>query len=606
MAGEGGALSFRTKLLLLFTATTVAVVATIGSLVALSARGSFARVEQERMDALVAQFRAELQRRSDEVTRSATAIAEREPVARMAAELARGAEPATFAREAEPLARSSGVDFLAFTLPDGVIVSSAQWTARFGYRDASLARASELAAAPAFLNYEELPQGGALALTAVRPVRVGNFALYCVAGKALDAGFLKSLVLPRGMRVLLYRNTEGAFTPAGLISATELGGPAENLAPLIDESRHNHREAAATVQWSPDAADAERMRALPLPGAHGEVAAVLLIGNSRREAVALEQRIAAASWLVGIIGVLVGVGASALLALRITRPVEQLAAGARAVATGDLSTTVVVQSSDELGELAESFNRMTRELLDGRERLVQAERVAAWRELARRLAHELKNPLFPLQLTVENLQRARSSAGADFDEIFQESTATLMQELANMKAIVGRFSDFAKMPRPEPQRIDANEIVGRSLQLARATLAQRASAPINVVTELASSLPAISADPELLYRAVQNLVLNAIDAMPNGGTLTLRTALVGDAVRVAVADSGSGLTQEECDRLFTPYYTTKQHGTGLGLAIVQSIVSDHGGKVWVESAPGRGATFTIELPLGAQERATHA
>jgi len=105
---------------------------------------------------------------------------------------------------------------------------------------------------------------------------------------------------------------------------------------------------------------------------------------------------------------------------------------------------------------------------------------------------------------------------------------------------------------------------------------------------------------------VQNLVLNAIDAMPNGGTLTVQTRTAHDAVRLEVIDTGGGLTQEECNRLFTPYYTTKQHGTGLGLAIVQSIVSDHGGKIGVTSAPGRGATFAIELPISAEGRATHA
>jgi signal transduction histidine kinase len=119
---------------------------------------------------------------------------------------------------------------------------------------------------------------------------------------------------------------------------------------------------------------------------------------------------------------------------------------------------------------------------------------------------------------------------------------------------------------------------------------------IAVQTELAEGLPEISADPDLLHRALQNLVLNAIDAMPQGGKLTIRTATLGDRVEISVSDTGSGLTPEECERLFTPYYTTKQHGTGLGLAIVQSVVSDHGGKISVESAKEKGTTFRIELP----------
>jgi signal transduction histidine kinase len=116
-----------------------------------------------------------------------------------------------------------------------------------------------------------------------------------------------------------------------------------------------------------------------------------------------------------------------------------------------------------------------------------------------------------------------------------------------------------------------------------------------VRTELADALPEISADPDLLHRALQNLVLNAIDAMPQGGELTIRTAILRDRIEISVSDTGSGLTQEECGRLFTPYYTTKQHGTGLGLAIVQSVVSDHGGKIAVESTKEKGTTFRIEL-----------
>src|SRR5205807_4755917 len=136
-----------------------------------------------------------------------------------------------------------------------------------------------------------------------------------------------------------------------------------------------------------------------------------------------------------------------------TRPVEDLARAARDVAAGNWNSTVEVTTQDEIGQLADSFNRMTRDLLDHRERLVQAERVAAWRELARRLAHELKNPLFPLQLTMENLIRARQQSPEQFEEIFLESSTTLLAEIANLKAIISRFSDFSKMPHPQLQRV---------------------------------------------------------------------------------------------------------------------------------------------------------
>ncbi len=256
------------------------------------------------------------------------------------------------------------------------------------------------------------------------------------------------------------------------------------------------------------------------------------------------------------------------------------------------------ESQDELVQFARAFNRMTAELGEQRDRLVQTERVAAWRELARRLAHELKNPLFPLQLTVENLARARSLAPAQFDEIFDESTRTLLAELRNMNEIVGRFSDFARMPAPKLLPVQINELVEQALALVQASARTREAAPrIETRSELDAELPIALADRDLLYRALSNLVLNALDAMPQGGILTVRTAHRGNLAAIEIADTGAGMTREECERIFTPYYTTKQHGTGLGLAIVQSVVSDHGGRVWVTSAPGAGSTFHVEVPL---------
>jgi nitrogen fixation/metabolism regulation signal transduction histidine kinase len=299
-------------------------------------------------------------------------------------------------------------------------------------------------------------------------------------------------------------------------------------------------------------------------------------------------------------GILLAILLSSWAAARVTRPVDELAQAAQQVAEGNWNVRVEVEGEDELALLAASFNRMTAELLAQRERLLQAERVAAWRELARRLAHELKNPLFPLQLTMETLVRARQNNPEQFEEIFQESSRTLLSEIANLKEIVSRFSEFSKMPQPRLEPVDINDVVRGVAQLFQAQLKAAGSAKIESQLQLDLHLQPIPADPELLHRAISNLVLNAVDAMPRGGALTLRTRNEDGKVVIEVADTGVGLTREQCEQIFTPYYTSKPDGSGLGLAIVQSVVSDHGGQIRVHSEAGRGATFVIELPKNAE------
>jgi signal transduction histidine kinase len=204
--------------------------------------------------------------------------------------------------------------------------------------------------------------------------------------------------------------------------------------------------------------------------------------------------------------------------------------------------------------------------------------------------------LFPLRITIDNLRRSKTLPPDEFNEVFDESLTTLQGGLGNLNTVIGRFSDFAKMPMPEFSRVSPNTLIEQIAALFQAQLA----APdrrIALTLDLGADVGTIRADEEQLRRALQNLVLNAVDAMPSGGALAIRTRRIDGIVRVDISDSGEGLKEEERDRLFTPYYTTKQHGTGLGLAIVQSVIADHRGKIWADSARGAGATFHIELPV---------
>jgi nitrogen fixation/metabolism regulation signal transduction histidine kinase len=375
------------------------------------------------------------------------------------------------------------------------------------------------------------------------------------------------------------------------------------MAPLVEAVAKYNQEISGIVKWTSDQADDEIFHAIPLRGIGKDrpLLAILLVGTSRRSYVELKRRILDSALLVGGGGIVIAILLGSWAAARVTRPIEQLATAAQEVTAGDWNARVEVPDGrDEVAQLAESFNQMTAELLGQKERLMQSERVAAWRELARRLAHELKNPLFPLQLTVENLLRARELSPKEFDEIFQESSRTLLAEISNLKSIIGRFSEFSKMPQPEWQLVQVNDAVAAVAQLFQAQFQVRDRATISCRFEKDERAGTIAADPELLHRALSNLVLNAMDAMPNGGSITLRTRREDSKVAIEVTDTGSGLTPEECERIFTPYYTSKQHGTGLGLAIVQSVVSDHGGRISVKSEPGKGTTFVLELPDNLQ------
>ena len=585
-------MTFRTRLLVVFAATTLASVAIIVGIVSNSAERAFGRLDQQRTTALVEQFYREFERRGAEVAAAADRIAKADATGRIAIDASRG-EAAPHVSDAADIAAAQGLDFLELAAADSAIVSSAQSPARFGYKESWLAAPVDWEAQPAFLRREDLSDESALALEAVRVTMAGDVKLYVVAGRRLDQTFLSSLVLPSGMRALLYRNLDLTSSPQLLANVP--AGEAQRLAPLTERAIHDNRETSAEIQWTADATSAEMFHAIPLKGRDGHPLGVLLIGSSRRELALLVRSIRKVGLYVGGAGALLALAIAAWATARVTRPVKLLAAGAAEVAHGNWQVRVETDSQDEIGDLARAFNQMTGELSDQRDRLVQAERVAAWRELARRLAHELKNPLFPLQITVENLERAKREHPGQFEEVFRESTATLLAELANLKAIIGRFSDFAKMPTPQFEPAQLNDLVRAVLKLVDAQLA--ASGNIHPEAQLDPLLPVIEADPEQIKRALQNLVLNALDAMPNGGTLRLTTRQYNSTVILEVADSGQGLTQEECARLFTPYYTTKHHGTGLGLAIVQSVVSDHHGTISVESQPGRGATFRVELPI---------
>jgi len=225
--------------------------------------------------------------------------------------------------------------------------------------------------------------------------------------------------------------------------------------------------------------------------------------------------------------------------------------------------------------------------------LVRTQKVAAWREVARRLAHEIKNPLTPIQLSAERMRRHLSSAPEPTKSLVEECTSTIVDEVESLKALVDEFSQFARMPAPRTVSTDLHGLLDDVLSLYVGIFSN-----VDIHRRFAPSLPKVAIDPEQIRRVVINLIDNAIEAMEQRGTIEIETQHdpSNNLVRIVVADDGPGIPVSERDKLFLPYYSTKKRGSGLGLAIVRRIIAEHGGSIDLTDNTPRGTRFAVELP----------
>lgn len=285
-----------------------------------------------------------------------------------------------------------------------------------------------------------------------------------------------------------------------------------------------------------------------------------------------------------------------VLARSLGRPLAVLATEAGKVAAGE-ARPLQARGSGEVQELATAFDRMIQDLAVTRRRLAAASRVAAWREVARRVAHEVKNPLAPIRAAVETLRRLRAREDPRFDEYFDEATRTVLDEVHRIANIVTEFTRFARLPPPRPTDLDVEEVARHVVQIHKA-----AAGDISLAYTAQRRAPTLRADRDQVIQILTNLVQNAFDAVKDvpGGAVSISTDTDGHYVTFSVADNGPGIAPEIAARLFEPYATTKgANGTGLGLAIAQRIALEHNGELSYigRSANGRGAVFRLLLPV---------
>ncbi len=281
-----------------------------------------------------------------------------------------------------------------------------------------------------------------------------------------------------------------------------------------------------------------------------------------------------------------------LLARSVTRRVARLVAAAHQASRGDLGVRVEVRAHDEIGQLTEAFNQMMDDIQRGRDRIVYLEKISSWQEIARRLAHEIKNPLTPIQLAVQELHRSYRGEDPKFTAKLSESLEIVEEEVGTLRRMVETFSEFAKMPAVQAQPAELGAFVADFLKHNPQFSGKVSLRPP------AGALP-VRLDRSLMGRVLNNLIRNGLEASPPGQGVELEVGAADGWGWLRVIDHGPGLSELARQRLFQPYFTTKEHGTGLGLAIVKKIVLQHGGEIGVADGADRGAVFTVRLPLEA-------
>lgn len=284
------------------------------------------------------------------------------------------------------------------------------------------------------------------------------------------------------------------------------------------------------------------------------------------------------------------------LARRYTHPIQMLVQKVKQVAGGDLSVTVPVESSDEIGELAESFNEMVEQLRQRQsleERLHEAEHLSRVGQLASGIAHEIRNPLNYISLAIDHLKGEINNSSPTAQEEIIRIADTIKEEVRKANYMVLNFMNYGRPLKLRRTMVAYGDIVDRALTVLADKLQEQ---KVTVRLEIPPDLPLLNCDPELFRNCLFNFITNAAQSMPAGGVITLGAALTDGFFRLTFQDEGEGIAPEDIEKIFQPYFTTKEVGIGLGLAITERIIKEHGGEISVTSSPGAGTRFTVSLP----------
>jgi nitrogen fixation/metabolism regulation signal transduction histidine kinase len=316
------------------------------------------------------------------------------------------------------------------------------------------------------------------------------------------------------------------------------------------------------------------------------------------EVAALDRRVVLAAVLFILLGAAIGY----VTAERLGDPIQRLTRATGRIARGDLDARILTAPADELGRLVEAFNQMAADLQRQRAELERTNRLAAWADMARQVAHDIKNPLTPIQLQAEFLKRVHADSGAPLGSVVDTCVATILSQVSLLRSIASEFSSFASSPVARFAHTGIDEVVHEVLAPYETGLPDK----VQLRVEHGTGVPQLWLDRGLLGRALVNVIENALHAMRGGGTLTVSSRPFDGGAQIVVRDTGVGMEPDALERLFEPYFSTKATGTGLGLTIAKRNVELNGGTIGVTSVKGRGTDVTITLPAPRQAGAAHA
>ncbi|HKB07012.1 MAG TPA: ATP-binding protein [Candidatus Polarisedimenticolia bacterium] len=541
--------------------------------------GDLGRIE----DAL-SEFRAAIEREgADNIAALATvaSLLEEDPRYRAPARPGGGPPSAVpipnLSDAARRLMQDVGLDCLTILDAAGVVLSSGQAPADVGRVDSEKLRLSETSSS--FLAETITPGiGRVLTLEARRAVTLPGGTLQVVGGRFIDSTFLRRLSPGGTVRALLL-DRDGTILTAG---------DPEN--PLPEPPGWNDSSADRgdyDIRGVP-----HTFRMIRLSDQNGVAIGTLVAAVSQERLLRLSSSLTLLALTVVVAGTLGSLLIGYALTRGVTVPLRRLERMSEQIARESYEPIDAPEGTDEIGALVGAFNRMARSLSASRERLRQTERLAAAEDVARRVAHEIKNPLSPIALTLEGLVRTRQKRPEEFDQAFEEGVRTIQEEIQRMRGILEDFSRFGRLPPSRPRPADLNALVQSLLPLHAEN-----SARARVDADLDPGLKPVPIDPDRMSEVINNLLVNAVQAIgPEGGAVTVSTRSREEGAELRVRDTGPGLSDEIRRRLFEPYVSTRSGGSGLGLAIARRIVLDHGGRIEAGNHPDGGAEIRILLP----------